>query len=116
MGMDHSLPISGKQKLHSRNLWKEFDNMEDHHVLAAPHAVALHHVNAGSSAQGFRVSRSQGTRNSHAGLFSPKPKKRSKEQEEHVEQEEKEEEEQEEDMRLLSCCAQAPFINYQSGL
>ena len=29
------------------NLWKEFDSMQEHHLLAAPHAVALHHVNAG---------------------------------------------------------------------
>ncbi|CAE7247491.1 unnamed protein product, partial [Symbiodinium sp. KB8] len=29
------------------SLWREFDNMQEHHVLAAPHAVQLHHVNAG---------------------------------------------------------------------
>ncbi|CAK9101540.1 unnamed protein product [Durusdinium trenchii] len=30
-----------------RNLWQEFENMEDHHLLAASHAVALSHINAG---------------------------------------------------------------------
>ncbi|CAJ1447434.1 unnamed protein product, partial [Effrenium voratum] len=29
------------------NLWQLFQTMEEHHLLAAPHAVALSHVNAG---------------------------------------------------------------------
>lgn len=30
-----------------RSLWQQFQHMEDHHVLAASHAVALSHINAG---------------------------------------------------------------------